>query len=49
MDPDNHTTYLLGVIIILGTICFGRWVYLEMPDTPVIDNYSEEAGAKPLQ
>jgi hypothetical protein len=49
MESESHTTYLLAVIFVLGLVCFGRWVYLEAPDPPATEDYSQEAGAPPLQ
>jgi hypothetical protein len=31
MNSENHTKFLLTVIMVLGSICFGRLVWLEQP------------------
>jgi hypothetical protein len=40
MHSESHTDFLMMLIFVLGSICFTRWLYLEMPDV-LPDTYQQ--------
>jgi len=44
MNSDSHAKYLLTVIMVLGSICFGRLVWLEQPIASIFGDPPENSG-----